>query len=106
MDTVIRYNPPCVTFADAGTEDIYNGNTSKASRAVCPQNLVSVARRKLFQLAAVEKMEQLRIPPGNRLEALRGDRTGQHSIRMNDQYRICFRWNHGKPSDVQIVDYH
>ncbi len=95
-----------MTFADAGTEDIYNGHVTKASRKVCPPNLVDVARRKLFQLAAVEEIDQLRIPPGNRLEALRGKRAGQYSIRINDQYRICFRWNQGNPIDVEIVDYH
>ena len=64
-----------------------------------------VARRKLVMLAAATRLDDLRVPPGNRLEALRGDRRGQHSIRINDQWRICFRWNDGA-EDVEIVDYH
>ena len=64
-----------------------------------------VARRKLEMLAAATRLDDLRVPPGNRLEALRGDRRGQHSIRINDQWRICFRWNDGA-EDVEIVDYH
>lgn len=95
-----------VTFADSGTEDVYNGKSTKASRKVCPPNLINVARRNLFQIAAVEQIEHLRIPPGNRLEELQGNRAGQYSIRINDQYRICFRWNSGNPVDVEIVDYH
>jgi proteic killer suppression protein len=66
----------------------------------------SVARRKLRQLQIAQSLEDLRIPPGNRLEALKGDRTGQHSIRINDQFRICFRWSTGGAHDVEIVDYH
>lgn len=64
-----------------------------------------VARRKLEMLAAAGKLSDLKIPPGNRLEALKGDRLGQHSIRINDQWRICFRWNDGA-EDVEIIDYH
>ena len=95
-----------VTFADAGTEDIYNGRSSKALRKVCPASLLQAARRKLFQVASVDQLDQLRIPPGNRLEALHGDRTRQQSIRINERYRICFRWKDGDPVDVEIVDYH
>lgn len=62
--------------------------------------------RKLAMLNAAGKLEDLRIPPGNRLEALRGDRTGQHSIRVNDQYRLCFVWTEAGPASVEIVDYH
>jgi toxin HigB-1 len=65
-----------------------------------------VARRKLELLASVTRLEDLRVPPGNRLEALRGNRAGQHSIRINDQWRICFRWFEGHAYDVEIVDYH
>lgn len=65
-----------------------------------------VALRKLRQLQIAEKISDLRVPPGNRLEALKGDRKGQHSIRINDQYRICFRWTTAGASDVEIVDYH
>jgi toxin HigB-1 len=66
----------------------------------------SVARRKLRQLEIAGRLDDLRVPPGNRLEALKGDRVGQHSIRINDQYRICFRWTTAGPEDVEIVDYH
>ncbi|MHB8805791.1 MAG: type II toxin-antitoxin system RelE/ParE family toxin, partial [Coriobacteriia bacterium] len=69
-------------------------------------NIESVARRKLLQLEIAGVLDDLRIPPGNRLEALKGDRAGQHSIRVNDQYRICFRWTQAGPEDVEIVDYH
>jgi proteic killer suppression protein len=64
------------------------------------------ARRKLLVLQAARALEDLRVPPGNRLEALKGDRIGQHSIRINDQWRICFRWLEGEAHDVEIVDYH
>jgi len=66
----------------------------------------AVARRKLRQLEIAAVLSDLRIPPGNRLEALKGDRAGQHSIRVNDQFRVCFRWTARGPSEVEIVDYH
>jgi proteic killer suppression protein len=66
----------------------------------------TVARRKLRQLEIAGRLDDLRIPPGNRLEALKGDRQGQHSIRINDRWRICFRWTAAGPADVEIVDYH
>ena len=69
-------------------------------------NIEAVARRKLRQLEIAGRLDDLRIPPGNRLEALVGDRAGQHSIRVNDQYRICFKWSNGGAEDVEIVDYH
>jgi len=69
-------------------------------------NIEQAARRKLEQLELAGTLEDLRVPPGNRLEALRGDRSGQHSIRINDQYRICFHWTASGPADVEIVDYH
>ena len=69
-------------------------------------NIVAVAARKLVQLDAAETLEFLRAPPGNRLEALKGDRSGQYSIRINDQFRVCFRWTKAGPEDVEIVDYH
>ncbi len=71
-----------------------------------PGNLLSVMQRKLKLLDAVTKLEELRVPPGNRLEALKGNRKGQHSIRINDQWRVCFRWATDGPHDVEIVDYH
>jgi len=66
----------------------------------------AVARRKLRQLAVAVRLDDLRVPPGNRLDALRGDRAGQHSIRINDQFRVCFRWTAAGAADVEIVDYH
>ena len=69
-------------------------------------NIESVARRKLRQLQIAGRLEDLRAPPGNRLESLRGDRAGQHSIRVNDQFRVCFCWTAAGPADVEIVDYH
>ena len=72
----------------------------------CPQRLWSVARRKLDQLDSVETLEDLRIPRGNRLEALSGSRKGQFSIRINEQYRVCFEWTSSGPNNVEIVDYH
>ena len=94
------------TFKNNETEDIFNGKNTKAARRVCPQNLWKIASRKLDQLDSVNALDQLRIPPGNRLEALAGDRQGQHSIRINDQYRICFVWKDNEPDQVEIVDYH
>jgi proteic killer suppression protein len=69
-------------------------------------NIEAVARRKLEQLELAGALEDLRVPPGNRLEALRGNRAGQHSIRINDQFRVCFVWTAQGPKDVEIVDYH
>jgi toxin HigB-1 len=71
-----------------------------------PASLVRVAQRKLAMLDAAVRLENLAMPPGNRLEALAGDRKGQHSIRINDQWRICFRWTDAGPEGVEIVDYH
>jgi len=68
--------------------------------------IAQVATRKLAQLDAAETLDFLHAPPGNRLEALKADRAGQYSIRVNDQYRVCFRWTSGGPEDVEIVDYH
>jgi proteic killer suppression protein len=71
-----------------------------------PADVVPAARRKLAMLDAATRLEDLRIPPSNRLEALRGDRAGQHSIRVNDQWRVCFVWRDGHAHEVEIVDYH
>ena len=95
-----------VTFHDQGTEDVFNGVNSKASKKICPEIVWRVARRKLDQLDTVTRLDELRIPPGNRLEALSRDRKGQHSIRINDQYRLCFDWTSSGPANVEIVDYH
>ena len=94
------------SFKNSATEDIFNGVNSKAARNLCPQILWKVATRKLDQLDSAEFLGDLRIPPSNRLEALKGDRRGQHSIRINEQYRICFIWTETGPRDVEIVDYH
>lgn len=94
------------SFADAGTEDVFNGRNTKAARKCCPRELGPVARRKLDQLDSAEKLGDLRAPPGNRLEALLGDRKGQYSIRINERYRVCFRWSEKGPANVEIVDYH
>jgi proteic killer suppression protein len=93
------------SFRNQGTEDVFDGTDSKAARKACPQELWKITGRKFDQLNRVAELESLRIPPGNRLEALKDDRKGQHSIRINDQYRICFRWDDGA-HDVEIVDYH
>jgi toxin HigB-1 len=69
-------------------------------------NIATVARRKLRQLEIAGRLDDLRVPPGNRLEALKDDRAGQHSIRVNDQFRVCFRWTETGAEDVEIVDYH
>lgn len=94
------------SFSNPATEDVFNGRQTKAARSCCPLSLWKVASRKLDQLDSVTILDELRIPPGNRLELLTGDRSGQHSIRINEQYRICFRWGVSGPCDVEITDYH
>ena len=94
------------SFANTGTEDLFNGIDSRAARQVCPSQLWSIARRKLDQLAGMVSLSGLLLPPGNHLEALKGDRRGQHSIRLNRKFRICFVWTSNGPRDVEIVDYH
>lgn len=90
-----------ISFRDADTEALARGHRVK--RFV---NIEVVARRKLRQLGIAGRLDDLRIPPGNRLEPLKGDRAGQYSIRINDQFRICFRWTAAGAEDVEIVDYH
>ena len=94
------------SFENTGTEDIFNGKDTRAARRLCPASLWRLAARKLERLDTIEYLQELRTPPGNRLEVLRGDRRGQHSIRINDQYRICFTWTDAGPRNVEIVDYH
>ena len=94
------------SFADPATQDIYNGRSTKAARKHLPSQLHAVARRKLDALDAAETLQDLRVPPGNRLEGLKADREGQYSIRINDQFRICFAWTTNGPELVEIVDYH
>lgn len=94
------------SFRDAGTEDIFNGANTRAARQACPESLWKVAFRRLDQLDSVASLADLRVPPGNQLESLTGDRKGQFSIRINRQYRICFYWTELGPEQVEIVDYH
>jgi len=89
-------------FADRETEQIWGGRR----RPRLPGDIQAVALRKLRMLNRARALADLRVPPGNRLEALKGDRTGLFSIRINDRWRICFTWSEGGPSDVEIVDYH
>jgi toxin HigB-1 len=95
-----------VSFKNEGTEDIFNGKSTRAARKTCPVSLWKIATRKLDQLDSVSALNELRIPPGNQLEVLVGDRKGQHSIRINARYRICFVWTDLGPDDVEVVDYH
>ena len=95
-----------ITFLGRGTEDVYNGVDSKAARKICPTQLARRARSKLFLIDDAESVQDLRVPPGNRLEALKGDRRRQYSVRINDQSRICFRWTDSGAQDAEIVDYH
>ncbi|MHC4235800.1 MAG: type II toxin-antitoxin system RelE/ParE family toxin [Planctomycetota bacterium] len=90
------------SFRDKDTELVFN--RLRARRL--PSAIIRAARRKLLILNAAEKLADMRIPPGNRLEKLSGDRRGQHSIKINERWRICFRWRDGDAYDVEIVDYH
>ncbi|MEI9803235.1 MAG: type II toxin-antitoxin system RelE/ParE family toxin [Pseudolabrys sp.] len=90
------------SFRDRITEAVYNGESPKGF----PADLVKVSRRKLGYLHAATDLRDLRVPSGNHLEALGKDRQGQYSIRINDQFRICFRWTSQGPIDVEITDYH
>jgi len=89
------------SFRGRDTEDLFNDLLIPRFRAV-----ERPARRKLLYLHRTRRLEDLKVPPGNRLEALKGDRKGQYSIRVNDQWRICFRWDDGNAYEVEIVDYH
>ncbi|MEE9448361.1 MAG: type II toxin-antitoxin system RelE/ParE family toxin [Arenicellales bacterium] len=95
-----------VSFKDQATEDIFNGINSKVARKSCPRTLWKVAARKLDQLDSVQDLQALKIPPGNRLELLSGNRDGAHSIRINEQYRVCFVWTKQGAQSVEITDYH
>ncbi len=94
-----------VSFRDETTEDVFHGNNSKAARRI-PTVVWNTACRKLDMLNAAHELRDLMVPPGNRLEALRGEWAGHHSIRINDQFRIVFRWTDGNVHDVRITDYH
>ena len=90
------------SFADRRTAAIFMGHEVRG----LPREIQGTARRKLKIIDAAPSLDTLRVPPGNRLEPLKGDRKGQHSIRINDQWRICFRWKDGNAFDVEIADYH
>ena len=90
------------SFADKATAKVWAGVPSRR----LPMEVQKVARRKLRMLHNAATLDDMRVPPANRLEALKGDRSGQHSVRINDQWRLCFRWSEGDAHDVQIVDYH
>jgi proteic killer suppression protein len=90
------------SFRDRETERLFRREPARR----LPPDVRRAALRKLVILDAAESLEDLRVPPGNRLEKLTGDRAGQHSIRINDQWRVCFRWKEGDAEDVEIVDYH
>lgn len=91
-----------VSFKSRETEDLFHDRRPKK----LPSDILQTGRRKLMMIHAAQKIEDLRIPPGNRLEALKGDRKEQHSIRINDKWRICFRFEKGQAFDVEITDYH
>ncbi len=93
------------SFGDRATEDLYHGRKSKATRRL-PADIVSVALRKLDMLNAAQVLQDLASPPGNRLEVLRGGLKGYHSIRVNDQWRLVFRWAAGEAHGVRLADYH
>lgn len=92
------------SFADTGTADLFHGRNTKRVRAL-PQDVIERAWRKLDMLNAAGRLEDLQVPPSNNLEALKGDRQGYHSVRINQQWRIVFRWENGA-HEVEIVDYH
>ena len=101
IDATRYYRGVIIFFRDRDAERLARGQRVKRLGSI-----LSVARRKLRQLQIAGVLEDLRVPPGKRLESLRGDRSGQHSIRINDQYRVCFRWTAAGAEDVEIVDYH
>ena len=94
------------TFKSAGTKDVFDGVASQAARRCCPKSIWPVAHRKLDQINRVRDVNELKVPPGNRLERLKGDRQSQYSIRINQQYRICFTWEEGYAYEIEITDYH
>jgi proteic killer suppression protein len=94
------------SFRTQGTEDVFNGVRSKTARKTCPEIIWKVAARKLNLIDYADRLEDLRSPPGNELEKLAGDRKGQHSIRINRQYRVCFVWTADGAAQVEIIDYH
>lgn len=103
---VTVYNPlVIVSFGDPATEALYHGTTDRRTMRF-PRDIVKTTVRKLDMLDAAVVLEDLKAPPGNRLEALKGDLRGQHSIRVNDQWRVVFRWTARGPAEVRLLDYH
>ena len=102
ITSYVKLSDVLQSFGDKDTERIWRRERSRK----LDQPTQRVALRKLLIMDAAETLDDLRVPPGNRLEKLRGDRRGQHSIRINQQWRICFRWTAAGPEDVEIVDYH
>jgi toxin HigB-1 len=94
------------SFKSKGTEEIYNGDNTKAARQTLPTTLLERARELLDQLEAATQVGDMRLPTSNRLEKLSGDRSGRWSVRINQQYRVCFRFESGHASEVEITDYH
>ena len=94
-----------IDFGDQTTEDVFNGLDTKQARRV-PNSILQVAVRKLDMINAAHELKDLRVPPGNRLELLKGKWSGYHSIRINDQYRVVFKWHDGNAKSVLITDYH
>ena len=94
------------SFKNQGTADIFDGVNSKAARKICPESIWRIAVRKLDQIDSVTTIDELAVAPGNHLEKLSGNLEGQYSIRINDQYRICFEWLESDAQAVEIVDYH
>ncbi len=90
------------SFKNSGTEKLFNREFSK----IIPNQIARIAYRKLVQIDSAHELNDLRVPPGNRLEVLKGDRAGQHSIRINGQYRICFVWKNNHAYQVEVTDYH
>ena len=95
-----------VSFKDAGTRDVFFSNDTRRARATCPRILWLAARERLDQIQTATRLTELAERRGNRLKPLQEDRFGQFSLRINDQYRVCFRWEQGRAEDVEIVDYH
>jgi toxin HigB-1 len=95
-----------LSFANSGTADIFDGRNSADARRLLPRDLWKIAFRKLDLLDVAESLNDLKVPPANRLEALKGNRKGLHSIRINDQYRVCFRWTDLGVEGVEIADSH
>ncbi len=100
MGCVIR------SFQNRGTEDIFNGVSTRTARKTCPKTIWAVAQRKLDQINRVRNVRELVVPPGNRLERLYGEKKGQYSIRINNQYRICFYWENSYAHEGEITDCH